>query len=195
MAAVTTAIAVGSLAVAGAGAAISYSAQKKTASAQSAQASAQNKASAKVAKITQQQEKLRKTAMNLEATRQQRTLLRQAQLARANSVNNAANAGSGYGSGLPGAIGSITGQAGAQSTSIFANQQAGNENFDLNAQIAAITGQANTTSAGYQSSIYSSNAQAAFGESLFKLGASGVNNSKTAGDTYTSLFAPAGSNK
>lgn len=97
-------------------------------------------------------EKARESAMNLDARRRQREIIRQAQLARATALSNATSQGAQAGSGLQGGYGQVAGEANTASTGVEMNRQLGSEIFSANRDQA------------------SANSQAAFGGALQSIG-------------------------
>lgn len=98
-------------------------------SAAQAQGSAQKQALA----AEQQAEATRQQAMNYEAERQKQETIRQAQVARGVALNNAANSGSQFGSGVQGGISEITGASDTRVGGIGTEQSFGNSIFAANA--------------------------------------------------------------
>ena len=119
----------------------------------------------------QQQEALRQKQMELEARRRTLQQIRQAHVARATALTAATNQGAGFGSGLQGGYGQISGQANTNLLGINQNLELGRQNFSLNAGIT-------------QSRMDLSNAQssAALGSSLSSLGGQLVTNASTIGN-------------
>lgn len=91
----------------------------------------------KAAKGQDRAEKLRAAQMNLETQRQQRQVVRQATIARAQALSNASNQGAADGSGLQGGYGQVQGQAGGAIVANSQNQQLGQGMFAANRQISA----------------------------------------------------------
>lgn len=114
MAAVSTVLIGVGLGLSAAGTAINYSAQKK-------RAAAEEKA-----------ENAREKAMNLDALRRKRAVIREAQIARSTALANATAQGAAEGSGLQGGYGGITGQEGSNISGIEQNRQLGAEVFQAN---------------------------------------------------------------
>lgn len=83
-------------------------------------------------------ERLRRTQMEYDAMRQQRALIRNAQMARATGLANqtASGADNVRSSASGGREGQVQGAAGVQSNSIFQNLQIGEGLFDINERIA-----------------------------------------------------------
>lgn len=106
-----------------------------------------NQASQQAALADQQAlEQQREKAMNLDAMRRQRSIVRQAQAARSQSLAVATNQGAGGGSGPAGAYAGVTAQAGNASVAIQQNQDIAKTEFGIN---AATTGyEMNSTKAG-----------------------------------------------
>lgn len=124
-----------------------------------AQVSGQRRA----AKAAEQAETLREAQMNLENTRQQRQIRRQAIIAAATATSNAATQGAMDSSAVGGAIGQIQGQAGSAAVASNQNTAIGSSMFDVNRRIA------------------SANSQASFGAGISSLGGALVQNSETLG--------------
>lgn len=91
----------------------------------------------KAQKGQERAEKLREAQMNLENQRQQRQVIRQSTIARAQALSNASNQGAQDGSGLQGGYGQIQGQAGGAFVANNQNQQLGAGMFAANRQISA----------------------------------------------------------
>lgn len=124
MAALTTALLAGGLALSAAGTALNYSAGKSQAQAQEQALAGQ-----------QQAEQLRQQQMNLDAERRKREVIRQSIAARSASVTAANSSGAMLGSGLPGAIGGVSGRSGTDMLAINQNQDIGNTMFGVNQNI------------------------------------------------------------
>lgn len=140
MPAISTLIAVAGLAVAGTGAAVSYSAAKSQATANSQALDAQK-----------QTEALRQQQMNLDATRRKREIIRASVAARSSAVaqTTAQGAAGVGGSSLAGAVGSIAGRQGVGFGGVDQNQQIGNSIFAAHqAQLTAYQSAANAQSVG-----------------------------------------------
>lgn len=88
------------------------------------------------AKGAERAEELRRTQMDLEATRSRRQIIRQASLARSTALSNATSQGAAQGSGLQGGIGQIQNEAGGAATASNQNQFLGQQMFGANAQIS-----------------------------------------------------------
>lgn len=88
------------------------------------------------AKASRAAEKLRETQMNLEADRERRTTLRQAQVARSVALSNATAQGAGESSGLEGGMAQVAGQMNTNLQSINQSQQIGAGLFKTGAQEA-----------------------------------------------------------
>jgi hypothetical protein len=114
MAAISTAILLGSLALTAAGTAIGV------------------KGSMAQAKASEKAEDNRKAQMTLDASRQRREAIRQGIVARSQALFNANNQGAEAGSGLPGGYGQIQGETGRQTTAINQNEQIGANIFSAN---------------------------------------------------------------
>lgn len=82
-------------------------------------------------------ERQRQIAMNLDATRKKREMIRQAQVATANAQATANNQGAGQSSGLPGSLGAISGQSGVSMLGVEQNREIGNNIFAANARSSA----------------------------------------------------------
>lgn len=117
--------------------------------------------SRKAQKGAQRAEKLREAQMNLETTRSNRQIIRQANLARATALSNATSQGAQLGSGLAGGLSQISGQSGTSILANNQNQQLGVGMFDANRQISA------------------GNSLAATGSGISSLGSGLVQNSET----------------
>ncbi len=130
MAALTTALLLGGLAISAAGAATQYVGQQKAAKAQADAANAQ---------LAQQQaiEAQRRKQMELEAARLKRNTVRQALAARSQALALANNRGAGSSSALAGAEASISGRLGSNELAINQNAEIGGAIFDINAQYAS----------------------------------------------------------
>lgn len=148
-------------AVAGVGATI-YASQQ--------QASAQKKAIA----AQQQAEAARKRAMELDAQRQRRQQIREAQVKRYQALAIANAQGAQGGSGIEGAYGQISGQSGTNILGINQNEELGGRIFDAN----AAKGQADMQYA-------SAGGIAGAGAGLSSLGGALVKNSGTIGQIGT----------
>jgi hypothetical protein len=114
MAALTTALLVGSLALTAAGTGIAVKGQMGMSAAQ------------------KKGEKLRKAQMDLDASRQRREAIRQGIVARSQALYNANAQGAEGGSGLPGGYGQVTGETGRQVQAVNQNQQIGAGIFAAN---------------------------------------------------------------
>jgi hypothetical protein len=163
MAAVSTAIALGSLAVGGA-TAIKGSIDKQEASKAAARASQEYSAA------SQRAESLRRTQMELDAARKRRDIIRQTIVARSTATSNANYSGSLYGSGLQGGLSQISQEGNSQLVSLGQNLAIGRGIFDANADASA---------AQYAGNIAQSNAQSA--NSMFNLGIGLMQNAGTIG--------------
>lgn len=161
MAALTTILIGAAVAATVAGTAIAYQGQR-------AQAKAQKQALA----IQMQQEETRRQAMNLDANRKKREVLRQQQLLRAQALATATNQGAGGAgsSGIEGAIGQIQGQSGVNQLGINQQQELGNTMFDQNQQI---------TAAGIRAA--NAGGMVALGTGLSSLGGAVIRNAGTIG--------------
>lgn len=97
--------------------------------AQQQQAAAQAQALA----FQQQAERTRKRAMDLDAARRRREMIRNAITARSTSESVATAQGAGFGSGLPGAYGGISGRTGVNTQGVNQNQELAGDIFASNA--------------------------------------------------------------
>jgi len=116
------AIAAAGLALSGAGLAMNISAQNK-------QAAANQQAMA----YQQEQDAEKKKAMELDATRRKREMIRQAVFARGRAVSLATNQGSAQSSALQGAYGGIAGRTGVNALGVDQNLSIGESLFGLKA--------------------------------------------------------------
>lgn len=91
--------------------------------------------------LQQQQEAERKKAMELDATRRMREVVRQNVAARSMSLAATTNQGADEGSGLPGAYGGESGRSGVNATGISQNRQIGEEMFGISSQLTTVQGQ------------------------------------------------------
>lgn len=82
--------------------------------------------------VQQQQDQVRRSAMELSAGRQQTEQVRQNQMARSMALSSTTASGAQFGSALGGAYGSISGQTNTNLTGISQNLQFGERMFDLN---------------------------------------------------------------
>lgn len=89
------------------------------------------------ANAQKKQEQLREAQMNMDAMRERRTAVRQAQVARANAVSSAGSQGAIDSSGLAGGQAQISGQTGQNLVGINAAQNLGTQMFAANADEAA----------------------------------------------------------
>lgn len=92
----------------------------------------QYKAQRASAKAQTRAEQAREKAMNLDAQRRQRQVIREMQVARATALSNATSQGASEGSGLQGGYGQISGQGGTSLVGIEQNRQIGGEIFAAN---------------------------------------------------------------
>ena len=92
---------------------------------------------ARAAKGEKRAEKLREAQMNLESQREKRSIVRQANIARAAALTSAESQGAQAGSGLAGGLGQITAQAGSAATAVNQNQQLGTGMFAANRMISS----------------------------------------------------------
>lgn len=119
-----TAIAVGGIAIAGAG------------------AIGQNKARKEASQASKQAEELRRKEMELENRRRMTQLIRSAAIARARSIASASAAGATFSSLAEGGLGSIQSQAGANVEAQATNVSLGRQMFEANANLAEAQGEA-----------------------------------------------------
>lgn len=91
-------------------------------------------------KAQQKAEKARKAQMRLEADRERRNIIREAQMARAVALSNATSEGAEDGSGLQGGYGQISGRAGSSIVGVNAGEKIGSTIFNANAQQARANG-------------------------------------------------------
>lgn len=94
-------------------------------------------ATQQASKAQERAERARESAMNLDARRRQRQILREAQVARATALSNATSQGAQGGSGLQGAYGQVSGEANTASVGVEQNRQLGSEIFAANRQYAS----------------------------------------------------------
>jgi hypothetical protein len=87
-------------------------------------------------KYEKQAEAVRMRSMEMDARRKTLETVRQAQRARAYSLATTTAQGASGGSGLMGAYGQASGQAGTQLTGLFGNLGFGREMFDINSHIS-----------------------------------------------------------
>lgn len=151
-------------------------------SAQKKQLEAQNQALA----FQQKAEATRKRAMDLDAARRRREMIRSAIAARATSETVGTAQGAQFGSGLPGAYGGISGRTGVNTLGVNQNQELAGDIFNANA--GASGAYRDAASAGSQASTWSG---------LSSLGGMLLNNTMTIakvgsffGDGTTSSFSP-----
>lgn len=130
MAAISTVIAGVGLGLSAAGTFGSFSASKDANAAQQAMIAAQ-----------QEQERLRKRAMMLDAKRKSMEMLRAQQRARALALTNATAQGANAGSGLQGGYGQIGGQTGFNLSGLESNVLFGKQMFGINETISGLQGQ------------------------------------------------------
>jgi hypothetical protein len=98
-------------------------------------AAAQNAATKEITGLEQQTEAQRFAAMELDARRQSLEAIRQGQRARALGLTSATQQGAGYGSGLQGGYGQISGQTNQNLLGIGQNLEIGRNIFGINSQI------------------------------------------------------------
>jgi hypothetical protein len=126
MAAVTSAVMfAASTAVSVGGAYLQYKGNKK-----------QSEAAMQGAQAEQNQEALRRQAMELDARRRQREVIRTQQRFRSQALAAANNQGAQFGSGLQGGYGQASGQSGVNATGISQNLEIGRGIFDQSAIIS-----------------------------------------------------------
>lgn len=89
---------------------------------------------------SQDAEAARKRQMQLDADRRRREAIRQAQIARGNAVNSAASVGASEGSGVQGAISTISGNSQETITNTNQNVSLGNQIYDANGRRATWEG-------------------------------------------------------
>lgn len=121
-------------------------------------------------------------AMNLDAMRRQRSLVRQGQAARAQSTAVATNQGAGGGSGLAGSYGGISGAVTGAEASTSQSQQIGAAKFGINRDItqAQIGASQAGTQAAFGSGLASfGGALASSAGSIAKIGSFGFAGSKS----------------
>lgn len=148
------AIAVGALAIGGAGLAMNYSGQQSAKAAQE-----------KSLQLQQQEDQQRQQAMNLDSTRRKREMIRQSIAARSQALSAATNQGAAQGSGLPGGYGGISGRTGVNELGVNQNEEIGNNIFGLKRGITS----ANMDLAEAQST-------SALGAGMTSLGGAALNN-------------------
>jgi len=163
---VLTAVAVAGLGLSAFGASQSYSAARSQATAQQGMIAEQQK-----------QEALRQQAMELDARRRQREILRNQQRARSMSLTTATAQGASFGSVLPGAFGQISGQAGTQGLGVSQNLEIGRGMFA-----------SNMVESQYKMDYAAAGAQMAFGQGLSTLGGAIVSNLGTIGNLSGNAF-------
>lgn len=154
MALVTAAIAAVGLGLSAYGAYQNYQGQK-----------AANEASQQSLAIQQQQEAERKKAMELDAARRTREIIRQNVAARSLSLAAVTNQGAEFGSALPGAYGGESGRSGVNALGVSQNLEIGNTMFGLNSQLTDA-----------RSSYLNAQSRSALGSSLMGFGGAIVNN-------------------
>lgn len=103
---------------------------------QSSAASKKADAEKQIAASEMQQDKLRRTGMELDANRKSMENLRNMQRMRAMATNSAVSQGAQFGSGLQGGLAGISGQGGVNQLGINQNLELGEGMFDLNAKIS-----------------------------------------------------------
>lgn len=140
MAAITTALALGGLALGAVGTAMQFQGQSQAHDAQ-----LQNIA------LQQQEEQKRQQAMELDATRRTREMVRQGIAARSMSLTAATAQGANLGSAVPGAYGGIQGRTGVNTLGVGQNLQIGRELFGIKAEETAnaISGSNASAMAGF----------------------------------------------
>lgn len=95
-----------------------------------------NKAQKQLRSDELEAEQVRRTQMEYDASRQQRQLIRNSQVARSIGISNEVNSGSQFGSAMGGMTGQQQGQSGVQSNNVYQNLQLGEKSFDINRKIA-----------------------------------------------------------
>lgn len=170
MAAVSTGLALTSLAVGGITAGIGASEKQKAAKA-AAQASAEYSAA------SQRAENLRRTQMELDAARKRRDIIRQTVVARSVAQSNANQSGALYGSGIQGGLAQISQEGNSQLVSMNQNLSIGEGLFDANADASA---------AQYAGNVAQVKAQE--GAALFNFGLGLMKDAGTIGKVGGSLF-------
>lgn len=154
--------------------------------------------SREVSGITQRQENVRKRIAELEAMRARRSLIREAQFARATALSRATATGAATSSSFAGVMGNITSEQAGQGNEIRANVVNANTMFRLNAEVTAAqnrnaqrTGVFNAQLAGAQSSAANSASNANFYGTLGQVGGSLTQNADTianVGQSFGGLF-------
>lgn len=92
-------------------------------------------------------ENIRKAQVDMEAQRQRRSAIRQAQVAQATATQTATNQGAAQGSGLQGGLAQISGQMGDRISNVNISQGLSDNMFEANAQRDQALGRANTWNA------------------------------------------------
>lgn len=165
MIATTTALALGGLAIGAAGIGMSYYGQKKAA-----------QANAEAIALQRKNEEERRKAMELEASRRRREMVRQQIASRSLSLATATNQGASEGSALPGAYGSAAGRYGVNLLGVLQNTEIGRNIFGNNAGIS-----------NAQMSANSWNSFGQMGQGLASLGGGLLRNAETFGRVGTWL--------
>ncbi len=170
MPAISTAIAVGSLAVAGAGVYTQYQGADDAADAQ-----------AGITAQEQELEKQRKKQLMLDSQRARLETIRRAQMTRSMSLATATSQGASQvgSSALPGAYGQTSGQMYSNLLGINQNQQIGLNMFDINSQMAM-----------YKMQMAQAQSQMYLGSGMTSLGVAGMNSAGTLGNLFASSPAP-----
>lgn len=116
-----------------------------------------------IAEEQKRQESIREVQMQVDANRQRRGIIRQAMVARAESLSSATAQGAGSSSGLAGGIAQVTAERGSNLTGVNQAEQSGAAMFASNRNIA------------------SAQSRAAFGSGLSSLGGALVQNQEPIG--------------
>lgn len=152
-------------------------------------------ASVEQARITREQEQLRREEARSNFVRARRNAIRQAQIARARSVNSAANVGGLQSSSAAGGQAQITSSLGSNLTALNESFERGEQNFELNEDLVetqtalnVATGRINQQQASLSSTIANAQASQQLGNSLFTIGSQFTANSKEAGRVIDTLF-------
>lgn len=160
------------------------------------QQSLTQQASQEQADITREQEALRREEARSNFTRTRRNAIRQAQIARAQATNNAANSGGLQSSSFAGGQAQIASSLGSNLAELNEAFERGETNFELNAALVDSqerlnigTGRINQQQANLSTSISNSQADAQFGNTLFSIGNTFTANSQTIGRVTDTLFS------
>jgi hypothetical protein len=130
-------------------------------------ATQQNAANKQIIGLEMQQEEQRRLAMEIDARRSVRQTVRQAQVAQAQGLTAATHQGAGFGSGLQGAYGQISGDRNTSILGIGQNLAIGRALFGINTQIS----QQKLAYAGGQDTINSGSRTIAEGSGIIAQGA------------------------